>query len=179
MMLHSSLKHRILIYHSYTRFIVGLIVYSSSNIFLKDGMGISYYFSFLLYRPMSVTIYVSNDTDEISEFEKGKQTLPTQSTFRYSVFYSNSDVYSYNQLRNIAVKNSITTHIYISDMDFWPSSIPFLILFINLDNLYESFMSLSTNFLSDDWLAIIVPAFQYYANLNETQIKPYVAKYYH
>ena len=177
MILRSSLKHRILIYHSYTRFIVGLIVYSSSNIFLKDGMGISYCSSFLLYRPMSVTIYVSNDTDEISEFEKGKQTLPTQSTFRYSVFYSNSDVYSYNQLRNIAVKNSVTTHIYISDMDFWPSSIPFVIVSITLDNLYESFMSLSTNYMSDDWLAIIVPAFQYYAILNETQIEPYVAKY--
>ena len=127
-MLHSSLKHRILIYHSYVIFILVLIAYSSSNISLKDGMGISYFSSFLFYRPMSVTIYVSNDTDEISEFEKGKQTLPTQSTFRYSVFYSNSDVYSYNQLRNIAVKNSVTTHIYISDMDFWPSSIPFVIL---------------------------------------------------
>ena len=158
---------------------LGLIAYSSSNISLKDGMGISYFSSLLLYRPMSVTIYVSNDTEEISEFEKGKPTLPTQSTFRYSVFYSNSDVYSYNQLRNIAVKNSITTHIYISDMDFWPSSIPFVILSITLDNLYESFMSLSTNYLSDDWLAIIVPAFQYYASLNETQIEPYVAKYYH
>ena len=131
LMLHSSLKHRILIYHSYGLFILGLIVYSSSNIFLKDGMGISYCSSFLLYRPMSVTIYVSNDTDEISEFEKSKPTLPSQSTFRYSVFYSNSDVYSYNQLRNIAVKNSITTHIYISDMDFWPSSIPFVILIYN------------------------------------------------
>ena len=100
-----------------------LIAYSSSNISLKDGMGIPYFSSFLLYRPMSVTIYVSNDTDEISEFEKGKPALPTQSTFRYSVFYSNSDVYSYNQLRNIAINNSITSHIYISDMDFWPSSI--------------------------------------------------------
>ena len=179
MMLHSSLKHRILIYHSYVIFILVLIAYSSSNISLKDGMGISYFSSFLFYRPMSVTIFVSNDTDEISEFEKGKQTLPTQSTFCFSVFYSNSDVYSYNQLRNIAVKNSITTHIYISDMDFWPSSIPFVILFITLDNLYESFMSLSNNYLSDDWLAIIVPAFQYYASLNETQIEPYVAKYYH
>ena len=176
-MLHSSLKHRILIYHSYTLLTLELIAYSSSNISLKDGMGISFHSSFLLYRPMSVTIYVSNDTDEISEFEKSKPTLPSQSTFRYSVFYSNSDVYSYNQLRNIAVKNSVTTHIYISDMDFWPSSIPFVILSITLDNLYESFMSLSTNYLSDDWLAIIVPAFQYYAILNETQIEPYVAKY--
>ena len=131
LMLHSSLKHRILIYHSYTLLTLELIVYSSSNISLKDGMGISFHSSFLLYRPMSVTIYVSNDTDEISEFEKGKPTLPTQSTFRYSVFYSNSDVYSYNQLRNIAVKNSVTTHIYISDMDFWPSSIPFVILIYN------------------------------------------------
>ena len=131
LMLHSSLKHRILIYHSYTLLTLELIIYSSSNISLKDGMGISFHSSFLLYRPMSVTIYVSNDTDEISEFEKSKPTLPSQSTFRYSVFYSNSDVYSYNQLRNIAVKNSVTTHIYISDMDFWPSSIPFVILIYN------------------------------------------------
>ena len=38
-------------------------------------------------------------------------------------------------------------------------------------------MSLSNNYLSDDWLAIIVPAFQYYASLNETQMEPYVTKY--
>ena len=72
---------------------------------------------------MSVTIYVSNNTEEINEFKNSKSILPTHSTFRYTVFYSNSDVYSYNKLRNIAIKNSVTTHIYISDMDFWPSSI--------------------------------------------------------
>ena len=40
-------------------------------------------------------------------------------------------------------------------------------------------MSLSTNYLGDDWLAIIVPAFQYYSSLDEIQMKPYVAKYNH
>ncbi len=82
-----------------------------------------FFLSFDFNRPMSVTIYISNNSKEITEFEESKTSLPTQSTFRYKVFYSNSDVYSYNQLRNIAVKNSITSHIYISDMDFWPSSI--------------------------------------------------------
>lgn len=77
-------------------------------------------------RPISVAVYVLNNTEETTEFEKNKLTLPTQSTFRYSVFYSNTDVYSYNQLRNIAIKSSITSHIYISDMDFWPSSIYFI-----------------------------------------------------
>lgn len=127
-----------------------------------------FFFKYLLERwhgPMSVTIYISNNSMEITEFEKSKISLPTQSIFRYSVFYSNSDVYSYNQLRNIAINNSITSHIYISDMDFWPSN-----------NLYESFMSLSKNYLRDDWLAIIVPAFQYYATINETQMEPYVTQ---
>lgn len=78
---------------------------------------------------MSVTIYVSNNTEEINEFKKCKTFIPTQSTFRYTVFYSNSDVYSYNQLRNIAIKNIVTTHIYISDMDFWPSSICFCYIY--------------------------------------------------
>ena len=54
---------------------------------------------------------------------------------------------------------------------------PLWFWFTTLDNLYESFMSLSNNYLSDDWLAIIVPAFQYYVSLNETQMEPYVTKY--
>ena len=51
-----------------------------------------------------------------------------------------------------------------------------LTLILEIDNLYESFMSLSKNYLRDDWLAIIVPAFQYYATINETQMEPYVTK---
>lgn len=46
-----------------------------------------------------------------------------------------------------------------------------------LDNLYESFMSLSNSYFSDDWLAIIVPAFQYNYKLNDTEMEPYVTKY--
>ncbi len=127
---------------------------------------------------MSVAIYVTNDTKEIDEFEKKKSILPSKTTFRYTVFYSNTDVYSYNQLRNIAIKDSVTSHIYVSDMDFWPSSILLILTLIpELDNLYESFMSLSHSYLSDDWLAIIVPSFQYYTNLDETDIELYIHKY--
>lgn len=177
MMLHLLLRLRIMMCCSQHYSYLVLIVFSSLNIFLKDGMGIFFNIIKYLSRPMSVAIYVSNNTKEIDEFEKSKLFLPTQSTFRYSIYYSNSDVYSYNQLRNIAIKNSVTTHIYISDMDFWPSSIYVFIWFIIIDNLYESFISLSDSYLSDEWLAVIVPAFQYNSIITNGNMQLHITKY--
>ena len=58
--------------------------------------------------------------------------------------------YPYNALRNIAIQRVTTSHFWVMDMDMWPSS-----------NLYRTLLSLDVRHLKDDYLAVIVPAFEY------------------
>ena len=58
--------------------------------------------------------------------------------------------YPYNALRNIAIQRVATSHFWVMDMDMWPSS-----------NLYRTLLSLDVRHLKDDYLAVIVPAFEY------------------
>ena len=42
------------------------------------------------------------------------------------------------------------------DMDMWPS-----------DNAYKALISLDARYLNDDYLAVIVPSFQYMKNMRD------------
>lgn len=96
---------------------------------------------------LSITIYLNQQQNEN---ELGNYTIIQNNRIHYLVYQANSSIYPINHLRNMAIKNVKTTHLFVCDMDYWPSS-----------NLYDSFMNLPNHFLSDDWLAIIVPGFEY------------------
>lgn len=59
--------------------------------------------------------------------------------------------YPVNALRNLALQNVQTTHLFYADVDFWSS-----------ENLYETLhsSSVTTRLSQDDKLALVVPAFQ-------------------
>ena len=113
-----SLKQRISIFF-FTR-IINIVQFdcSSSNILQKDGMGTfnSPLFSFLC-RPFSISLaLLSNETsllDHLNDYPK----------VTFHPFVINETVYPINILRNIAIRGVQTSHFFLSDMDFWPSSI--------------------------------------------------------
>ena len=77
--------------------------------------------------------------------------------------------YPINKLRNLAMKQITTSHLWVMDMDMWPST-----------NLYSTLLSLDSRFLKDDYLAVIVPVFEYKKNMKnctdfEGCIKEYVS----
>ena len=95
---------------------------SSSNILQKGGMGTfnSPLFSFI-FRPFSISLaLLSNETsllDHLNDYPK----------VTFHPFVINETVYPINTLRNIAIRGVQTSHFFLSDMDFWPSSIQIIL----------------------------------------------------
>ena len=77
-------------------------------------------FSFL-FRPFSISLaLLSNETsllDHLNDYPK----------VTFHPFVINETVYPINTLRNIAIRGVQTSHFFLSDMDFWPSSIQLLL----------------------------------------------------
>lgn len=70
-----------------------------------------------LSSPFSITIGVNDeDLKNITQFLNSP-------SITYSLYKVNSTYYPINKLRNIAISKVKTSHFFLSDMDFWPSSI--------------------------------------------------------
>ena len=69
---------------------------------------------------------------------------------------SNGAPYPINELRNMAIQHAKTSHFFMSDMDMWPSR-----------NAYETLLSLDAHYLQDEYLAVIIPAFEYKKDMTE------------
>ena len=133
-----SLKQRIsLLFHSYHE-------YSSIRLFFFKylterwhGYFNSPLFSFL-FRPFSISLaLLSNETsllDHLNDYPK----------VTFHPFVINETVYPINTLRNIAIRGVQTSHFFLSDMDFWPSSIQ-IILDYDLFRYFIRILSLSTS----------------------------------
>ena len=115
-----------------------------------------FYFEYTTKRwtgPISVSLFVSTeDQDNIDAY---KSYLSKFKLIQVHTCISNTIDYPVNRMRNIAIENVATTHFFVCDMDLWPSQ-----------GLYETILSLSSYILKDDWLAVIVPAFQYNYNVS-------------
>ena len=117
-----SLKQRIFItlLHSYHE-------YSSIRLFffkylLERWHGYFNYplFSFL-FRPFSISLaLLSNETSLLDHLNDYPKVI-------FYPFVINETVYPINTLRNIAIRGVQTSHFFLSDMDFWPSSIQILL----------------------------------------------------
>ena len=57
--------------------------------------------------------------------------------------------YPINELRNLAIRYTTTSHFFLTDMDMWPSF-----------GLYDALTALPSFILQDDYFAGIVPAFE-------------------
>ena len=63
--------------------------------------------------------------------------------------------YPYNKLRNLSIKKVKTSHYWVMDMDIWPAT-----------NLYNTLLNLDRRYLNDNYLAVIIPAFEYQKGMN-------------
>ena len=110
-----------------------------------------FYIPYLLNRwkgPFSLAVLIrSKKEEEYLDHYLSQNTLSTNLVV--SRFVSDKG-YPYNALRNIAIQRVATSHFWVMDMDMWPSS-----------NLYRTLLSLDVRHLKDDYLAVIVPAFEY------------------
>ncbi len=76
---------------------------------------------FLIFSPISIVITLKgNKTHEIEQYRIVLELFPL---IAYQFFETNEIYYPINTLRNIAIKNTKTTHFIVCDMDFWPSCI--------------------------------------------------------
>ena len=97
--------------------------------------------------PMSVAVFFP---DNLQDGDQIKREMFHLDRIHYEFFVPKVNEYPYNTLRNIAIDHVNTTHYFVCDMDLWPA-----------DNLYATLVTLPEPFLQDDWLALIIPAFEY------------------
>ena len=100
-------------------------------------------------------MYILSDDDE-----KQLNTLFNAIDFGNRVFFTlfraqNTTEYPYNKLRNLSIKKVKTSHYWVMDMDIWPAT-----------NLYHTLLNLDNRYLNDEYLAIIIPAFEYQKDMN-------------
>ena len=72
-----------------------------------------------------------------------------------------SSSFPINALRNLAIQNTHTTHLFVADVDIIPSR-PSRMSLSSLANLRETFLSLPSPFLHNYCFAAIVPLFETY-----------------
>ena len=105
----------------------------------------------LMGRSMSLVFY-GTDLEESQFISCFKQRdYPTRlSVVLYLVRNGTeaSRVFPINQLRNIGIRNSRSTHYIVFDMDAWPNR-----------EVYSSLVSLPTSILNNDQSLVVVPIF--------------------
>ena len=60
-------------------------------------------------------------------------------------------------MRNIAYKNSDTTHVLVTDIDIFPDGIWLVVPIYPIASLYSSFLSLPQSLLDDPKQVIVLP----------------------
>ena len=109
---------------------------------------------------MSIIFYVL--PTEVEEYRRLYKTSPIRPNMKISYLVQEDPLfYPVNKLRNMAISQVQTTHFYLSDMDVWPSR-PFCSFRSHLASTYRAIVNLPKSALEDNYLAIIVPAFQIY-----------------
>ena len=162
-------------YHIY--YLIILIIIERSKFLLsliswRDGLGIPSSSSpiYCLWY-----LYPTNKRDrEEQEKAKEKNYHSLQNRIEVHQFDSrlvisihsfSEDIYPYNYLRNEAIKCSSTSHYNVSDMDMIPAGIFFFVLPIHLGNLFETLTTIPSSILAAEWLAVIIPSYEYRNNI--------------
>ena len=81
------------------------------------------------------------------------------------------EIYPLNRLRNIAIRNTLTSHFVVFDMDMWPASGTDSLVSL-LETAYATLTHLPPSFLANPYNVMIVPAFSLPASvLNPRECK--------
>lgn len=139
----------------------------------------------LIHSPMSIAIMV-NVTD-VEEVETFIQSGDFPSRLRLALYITGfpkktdcvyrrtsrgfrcvpATVYPLNRLRNIAIRNSLTSHFVVFDMDMWPASLPFVFV-SSPEHTYDTLRALSPAYLENPFAVTIIPAFSLPSSLLES-----------
>lgn len=107
----------------------------------------------------SVALFLADR--EQNKYNQAISSSPLNNRIHITVVHSaDKKIYPINKLRNIAIDHVTTTHLWLADMDMWPSRILLMIHSLIIVGLREALMSLPSSELERSNLAVIVPAFE-------------------
>lgn len=125
--------------------IVEYLNLSTFLVFWNNGQGILFVVLWM-YRPISIALYMS-PSEYIHYRDKYPLFYRLKRLYLHS-YISAANSLPVNHLRNIAIANATTSHVWVMDMDMVPS-----------DKLYERLYDLPLSYLQRTDLAIVVPVF--------------------
>lgn len=86
---------------------------------LKRWTGLEMAF-ILIAREVSVGLFLTPPDKKVYDKFISESSLPER--LRFTIFMAQSkDQYPINHLRNLAIENVRTSHLWLTDMDMWPS----------------------------------------------------------
>ncbi|ETE68930.1 Glycosyltransferase-like protein LARGE2, partial [Ophiophagus hannah] len=101
--------------------------------------------------PISLALYMSDaEAQQFLRYAQASEVLSNRRNVAYHIVYKEGQFYPVNFLRNMALKNAQTSHVFLMDIDFLP-------MYGLYDYLRSSIMQLE---LPPKKVALIVPAFE-------------------
>ena len=99
--------------------------------------------------PMSIALHASDqDAHLLLQFINSSPTLKSRKDIGIHIVYKTGNFYSINYLRNVALENTHTSYVFLSDIDFLP-----------MVGLYR-YLCESASVLSSGNRALVIPAFE-------------------
>ncbi|XP_053545281.1 xylosyl- and glucuronyltransferase LARGE2 [Bombina bombina] len=101
--------------------------------------------------PMSLALYLSDaEAQQFLRYAQASEVLQSRTNVGYHIVYKEGQLYPVNLLRNVALRNSQTPYVFLSDIDFLP-----------MYGLYEYLRkSIEQQSIASSKTALIVPAFE-------------------
>ncbi|XP_049746937.1 xylosyl- and glucuronyltransferase LARGE2 isoform X3 [Elephas maximus indicus] len=102
--------------------------------------------------PMSLALYLTDaEAQQFLRFVEASKVLSARSNVAYHVVYREGPLYPVNHLRNVALAQARTSHVFLSDIDFLPAYSLYNYLRASIEQLDLS---------SQRKTALVVPAFE-------------------
>lgn len=72
--------------------------------------------------PMSLALYLTDaEAQQFLRYVEASAVLSARQNVAYHVVYREGPLYPVNQLRNVALAQSLTPYVFLSDIDFLPA----------------------------------------------------------
>lgn len=99
--------------------------------------------------PISLALYMSDaEAQQFLRYALSSRVLMARRNIAYHIVYKDGQFYPINYLRNVALRQANTSHVFLSDIDFLPMSDLY-------DHLLKTISSMTNN-----KQALVVPAFE-------------------
>ena len=116
---------------------------------ISDGVHFSYIYNQVVLWTGPISLVVSVSPQDVNNIEKLEKDSNLPSRVKVTNYAPSKRSFPINTLRNIAYRNSDTTHVLMLDQDIIPAP-----------TLYSALLSLPPSVLDDPKLAIVIPLFE-------------------